>query len=345
MGIENFYQYEGRLSDRLNTIEILPLINNANDIHVDLLSLTYGAITRATKYDIEHPFAATPRLHALPRIIAHDIDRVFGPSARNMIMFHIDGADCNEKQRARRIRGMRVVNAVTAANNTLPAIDQTKKPPSKSKEAEFKKQALKTFRFDASLKTWLATSLVTLGVQVHQCAFEADVCIAATLAASVSLGERIAISADSDFQIYAGIRTVVRPLDRRCTLWARYDKDAVLGEFKFTHPEQMVLYGVVNRNDYDDNIPQQGLARNRATIAGLPSSKSRPNPALFNTLLTEYQAATGAPAAQFANSVQVFSTLQETPLAPPAVHPNQAYVDLCKRARGIPRWRNVYAQS
>ncbi|KAF9952617.1 hypothetical protein BGZ72_006044, partial [Mortierella alpina] len=85
MGIENFYQYEARLSDRLNTIEILPLITNANDIHVDLLSLTYGAITRATKYDIEHPFAATPRLNALPRIIALDIDRVFGPSARNMI--------------------------------------------------------------------------------------------------------------------------------------------------------------------------------------------------------------------------------------------------------------------
>src|SRR4051812_39250744 len=107
------------------------------------------------------------------------------------------------------------------------------------------------------------------------------------------------------------------------------------------HPEQMVLYGVVNRNDYDDNIPQQGLARNRATIAGLPSSTSAPNPALFNTLLTEYQAATSAPVAQFANCVRVFSTLQEPPLAAPAVHPNQAYVDLCKRARGIPRWRNV----
>ncbi|KAF9946883.1 hypothetical protein BGZ72_011058 [Mortierella alpina] len=205
-----------------------------------------------------------------------------------MIMFHIDGADCNEKQRARRIRGTRVPNAATAANNTLPAIDQTKKPPSKSKEAGFKKQAFKTLRFDPNPKTWLAASLITLGIHVHQCAFEADVCIAATLAASVSRGERIAISADSDFQIYLAIPTVVRPLHRRCTLWARCDKDAVLGEFKFTHPEQMVLHGVDNRNDYDYNIPQQGLARNWATISDLPPSKSRPNPARFNTLLTEY---------------------------------------------------------
>ncbi|KAG9319318.1 hypothetical protein KVV02_004695 [Mortierella alpina] len=155
MGIENFYQYEARLSDKLSTIEILPLINNANDIHVDLPSLTYGAITRATKYDIEHPFSATPKLNALPRIIANDIERIFGPSARDLIVFHVDGADCNEKQRARRIRGARSANAVTAANSTLPTINHAIKPPSKSKEAEFKKQALKTFRLiPASRPGW-----------------------------------------------------------------------------------------------------------------------------------------------------------------------------------------------
>ncbi|KAG9321350.1 hypothetical protein KVV02_007148, partial [Mortierella alpina] len=293
-----------------------------------------------------HPFSATPKLNALPRIIANDIERIFGLSARDRVVFHVNGADCNEKQRARRIRGARAANAMTAANNTLPAINYAIKPPSKSKEAEFKKQALKTFRFDPSLKTWLATSLTTLGFRVHQCAFEADVCIAATSAASTCHGERIAISADSDFQIYAGIPTVLRPLDHRCTTWARYDKNTVLGDFKFTHPEQMVLYSVVNRNDYDDNVQHQGLARNRATIIGLPSSTSAPSPTLFSSLLTEYLAATGAPFALLANSVQVFSTLQRTPLVgpPAAVHPNQAYVDLCQRARGIPRWRNAYAQ-
>ncbi|KAF9271218.1 hypothetical protein BGZ68_004020, partial [Mortierella alpina] len=62
-----------------------------------------------------------------------------------------------------------------------------------------------------------------------------------------------------------------------------------------------------------------------------------------------YLAATGAPYATFANSVQVFSALQQTPLIIPpaatAVHPNQAYVDLCQRARGIPHWRSAYAQT
>ncbi|KAF9935635.1 hypothetical protein BGZ67_003236 [Mortierella alpina] len=121
MRIEHIYQYEARLSDKVSIIEIVPLINNANDIHVNLPSLTYGAITRATKYNNEHPFSATPKLNALPRIIANDIACVFGLSARDMVVFHVDGADCNEKQRTRRIRGARAVNAVTAANNTLPA--------------------------------------------------------------------------------------------------------------------------------------------------------------------------------------------------------------------------------
>ncbi|KAF9571041.1 hypothetical protein EC968_001075 [Mortierella alpina] len=347
MGIDNFYQYEARLSDKLSTIEIVPLLNNANDIHVDLPSLTYAAITRATKYDIDHPFAATPRLNDLPRMIANDMDRIFGPSARTTILFHIDGADCNEKQRARKIRGERITNAATAANNILPSINQSIKPPSKSKEAEFKKHALKTFRFDPSLKTWLATSLITLGVNVHQCPFEADVCIAATLAASTSQGERIAVSADSDFEIYAGIPTVLRPLDRRCTTWTRYDKDRVLGDFGFTHPEQMVLFGVVNRNDYDGNLPNQGLARNRAVIAGLPSSTSAPRPTLFDSLLKEYLTVNGAGGASFTNSVQVFNNLQQTPLVgPPApVHPNQEYVDLFQRARGIAHWRNAYPRT
>ncbi|KAF9981844.1 hypothetical protein BGZ75_006789, partial [Mortierella antarctica] len=62
-----------------------------------------------------------------------------------MIVSHVDGADCNEKQRARRIRGARVANAVTAANNTLPAINHAIKSHSKFKEAELKEQALKTF--------------------------------------------------------------------------------------------------------------------------------------------------------------------------------------------------------
>ncbi|CAO3567778.1 unnamed protein product [Mortierella alpina] len=119
-------------------------------------------MTRATKHDIEHPFSATPRLSALSKAVASYIDRIVGSSARE-IMLYIDGADCNEKQQARRIRGTRVAKAVIASINAPAPCHQPDQEVSfQVQEARVQKTyLLKTFRFDPSLKIWLASSNIT----------------------------------------------------------------------------------------------------------------------------------------------------------------------------------------
>ncbi|KAG0247682.1 hypothetical protein DFQ27_001702, partial [Actinomortierella ambigua] len=212
MGVEGFYSYEKRLAGAPAPVQIHSILNDEHEVHVDLVGLFFNIIRRTIKSDLAHPLRTTPKFNELPKVVAFEVDRVFGHANRHLLTLHVDGQDCREKERARAARDSRVDQAVKTADKIIPPVDFTQPhlppPPTAAKEHRFKAAVLQVFRLDYSCKVWLANGLLALGMNVCKCSFEADTCIAATFKARKSAKSLVAVSGDSDFRIYEDISTV-----------------------------------------------------------------------------------------------------------------------------------------
>lgn len=106
------------------------------------------------------------------------------------------------------------------------------------------------------------------GWTVIVCNTEADIAIAT----DYQPGD-IAVSSDSDFLIYTSIETLYRPTGRgQRRRYLLYDKASVLATLCLT-PKQMLLLGIVSRNDYGRNIATLGIATNHKLVKAIPDQE------------------------------------------------------------------------
>lgn len=100
------------------------------------------------------------------------------------------------------------------------------------------------------------------------CDTEADIAIAA----DYQPGD-IVVSTDSDFLVYTSIETLYRPTGRgQRRQYLVYDKSSVLATLCLT-PKQILLLGIVSRNDYGRNIATLGIATNYELVKAIPDQE------------------------------------------------------------------------
>ncbi|KAF9942517.1 hypothetical protein BGZ65_001269, partial [Modicella reniformis] len=103
------------------------------------------------------------------------------------------------------------------------------------------------------------------GWDVKFCPTEADV----EIASDCQLDD-IVVSRDSDFLICANIATLYRPLGRGEQMkFLLYSKQGVLEVLGLT-AQQLLVLGIVSKNDYGSNIPSLGIKTNNKLVKDIP---------------------------------------------------------------------------
>ena len=111
----------------------------------------------------------------------------------------------------------------------------------------------------------LAANLQDLGYNVCLCRAETDPCIATHCSTHTGYGESAVLSIDSDYLFYSGVNTLLRPNPKGPGLLC-YKRADVKKALRLVHDVELVLYGCVNNNDYNRNIPTIGLIRSLEMI-------------------------------------------------------------------------------
>ncbi|KAF9915059.1 hypothetical protein BGZ65_000923, partial [Modicella reniformis] len=104
---------------------------------------------------------------------------------------------------------------------------------------------------------------------VCRCRTEADVCMGHGTDSS-----SIAISGDSDLFVYTDIGTTIRPLPRRRRVFAIYEKIQVLQALDLPSSQHLVLFDIVNNNDYNNDAHGLGPFKNLRIVQSLQEDQS-----------------------------------------------------------------------
>ncbi|GJJ73912.1 hypothetical protein EMPS_06270 [Entomortierella parvispora] len=111
----------------------------------------------------------------------------------------------------------------------------------------------------------LVAALKHLGHDVCVCRAETDPCIATQCYQHEGPKEAAVLSIDSDYLFYQGVKTLLRPNPKGPGL-LHYSRDNVKKALGLIRDEELIVYGCVNRNDYNSNVPTIGLVRSLKLI-------------------------------------------------------------------------------
>ncbi|KAG0226138.1 hypothetical protein BGW41_004258, partial [Actinomortierella wolfii] len=140
------------------------------------------------------------------------------------------------------------------------------------------------------------------GWQIAFCATEADVAIAVDCQP-----QDVVVTTDSDLLVYTSVRTVFRPIRR--SRFLVYDKVSVVAAIGLTD-RQLLILGIVSKNDYTSNIPRFGVKSNYSLVKGISSDNDINR--MIQRCLNGIDANVPKSPQQFAASTQVFSSLVQT---------------------------------
>ncbi|GJJ76203.1 hypothetical protein EMPS_08562 [Entomortierella parvispora] len=111
----------------------------------------------------------------------------------------------------------------------------------------------------------LVAALKHLGHDVCVCRAETDPCIATQCYQHEGPKEAAVLSIDSDYLFYQGVKTLLRPNPKGPGL-LHYSRVNVKKALGLIRDEELIVYGCVNRNDYNSNVPTIGLVRSLKLI-------------------------------------------------------------------------------
>ncbi|KAF9344082.1 hypothetical protein BGX34_006007, partial [Mortierella sp. NVP85] len=224
------------------------------------------------------PAPPPPRPTALqPRPSAQRCGYILAEVTRNLfgslqkVIIHIDGDPCVEKKKAYDSRGTErqtILNRLDILQHRMDQRSANGQFTSQAIISKIKRNLWRLFRFDDDDKQCLIDTLRAAGCIVCPCRTEADLCIGSR--ACNDGRTRYVVSGDSDLLIYRNIHRVLRPLPRTRGVFTLYTKEDVLKTLDLPSPRHLELFGIVNENDYSDNIPTLALARNAEIIRGIP---------------------------------------------------------------------------
>ncbi|KAG0222401.1 hypothetical protein BGW42_006658, partial [Actinomortierella wolfii] len=82
----------------------------------------------------------------------------------------------------------------------------------------------------------------------------------------------LVVTIDSDFLVYSNVYTVYRSFSRGGRRrYLIYTKSSVLNALDLS-ANQLLVLGIVSRNDYGKNIPRLGITTNRKLIKSIPDA-------------------------------------------------------------------------
>ncbi|KAK3829399.1 MAG: hypothetical protein J3Q66DRAFT_383936 [Benniella sp.] len=288
MGIPKLFQELGRKGLNLVPVDVATIAQEPNsffelDLFGTFFSLIHNVMSRKyipvrARLPPTPPPAAPPPGPAAqqPRpsaqrcgyIIAEVIRNLFGSLQK--VVIHIDGDRCVEKKKAydsREAERLTILNRLDTLQHQMDQRSANGQFTSQTIISRLKRDLWRLFRFDDDDKRCLIDTLRAAGCVVCPCRTEADLCIGSRACNDGRI--RYVISGDSDLLIYRNVHRVLRPLPRTRGVFTLYTKEDVLKTLDLPSPKHLELYGIVNDNDYSDNIPTLSLARNAEIIRAI----------------------------------------------------------------------------
>ncbi|KAG0201066.1 hypothetical protein BGX33_010541 [Mortierella sp. NVP41] len=166
---------------------------------------------------------------------------------------------------------------------------------------EIKKTLPRIFSFTQEFRDGLAEGLRKVFGVVVDCDGEADTHIARVLAAHPTIvingveQRRVVVSGDSDLLVYDSVKYLLRKMPRG-DAFHFYTRAEVLEALGFQWSCQLVVYGIVSKNDYTVNIPGFSLKKNLDTILSLEVDEETTVDALLDLYINNMQGRVDNPA-------------------------------------------------
>ncbi|KAF9559904.1 hypothetical protein EC968_006408, partial [Mortierella alpina] len=237
---------------------------------------------------------------------------------------HIDGDRPNQKRREHAARDVKntaalgKLDACFVQNPQAPPPQQQQQQPPRLRKhniAAIERMAKNVVHVPRQALLAVCHFLEEKGWRVHLCQFEADPCIARhCYAASQYNTVAYALSNDSDLFVYSSVRELIRPVWNKRNKFQQFNKQAVLTHLQLDDL-QLLLVGIVTKNDYNQQFENYGVATNMEIARELRQIGMLPNNALV--LGSNIQASTTMAAAVAAYINHVTNPGQAAPAAAP----------------------------
>ncbi|KAG0035821.1 hypothetical protein BGZ82_005074 [Podila clonocystis] len=298
-GVEPVFRSFSRLPNLLESLEDLPAIR------VDVLGCCFMTIRHAYE---SHPDEIA---HG---ILEGEIAK-FGP--KELLVLYIDGEPAVEKSLTTAIREERRKNSLEVAERHMDELERRHNASLRVRKHHFvnvTKNLSGAFYWSREKRQGFSQYMRDKNWNVVESPTEADLHIARDC-------QRIdvVVSRDSDLLIYQNVATVWRPISKGRFLV--YGIDNILATLKITRTQLMVL-GVVSRNDYNKNIRGLGPATNFSIVKRLCGED--PAAMVQAYLDNEQVILKNSNQETFSNSIKVFINGTQTPMLPlPTIQTNQ----------------------
>jgi len=194
----------------------------------------------------------------------------------------IDGPRPDQKVLAKASRGTQRTKTIKTIRLNIASITKKSREGKWSSGTVMKDTMLKVsslFILDNQFKSDLKQGLQAVFASIVLCDGEADTAIAVaqrdhpTVTHDGEALKRVAVSIDSDFLIYQSIQSVLRKMPQKSEVRFRlYHKTEVMKALGFGTPLHLLLYGIINTNDYTRSIYTLGLVRNMNIVRSLQGS-------------------------------------------------------------------------
>ncbi|CAO3572538.1 unnamed protein product [Mortierella alpina] len=301
------------------------------------------------------------------RFIADALHKKFQLSGfdQTLTTIHVDGQRPNEKRREHAARDTKENTALRHLNanfiqpnpqaQQLPQQQPQQQQPQQQQHQQLQPPRLRKFSIAAIEKkaksivhvpraalTTICQLLTNLGWNIHNCAFESDLCIAQSCQTALL---DWALSNDSDLFVYPSVQNLVRPVWGQRNKFQLFVKQTVLRHLQLDNL-QMLLIGIVTHNDYNEQFDNYGIGTNmeiakQLGLQGLipanvpvigPLSQATVTAAVnaYIQHVTGINPAAAGPAAapgpaavlpNFTDAITVFAGMTQTPVSPPVLPP------------------------
>ncbi|KAG0041484.1 hypothetical protein BGZ83_001734, partial [Gryganskiella cystojenkinii] len=182
------------------------------------------------------------------------------------IILHIDGFGSDAKGVTHEGRHLKREKASGEIGSNLRILERKKGRWVSAKVTEkIDKNLRAACQLTPEARDILAAQLEALNCKVCLCRAETDPCIATHCSNYNGKKEPAVLSVDSDYLFYSGVKTLLRPNPKGPGLLC-YERAQVKKALGLVHDEELILYGCVNRNDYNRNIPTIGLIKSLKMI-------------------------------------------------------------------------------
>ncbi|KAG0041170.1 hypothetical protein BGZ83_002223 [Gryganskiella cystojenkinii] len=240
-------------------------------IHYDVKACHFGDLTKeltSINHIDDHGSLNLNKAMSALAITIHERILVWlgGLNQEVDIILHIDGFGSDAKGVTHQGRHLKREKASGEIESNLRILERKKGRWVSAKVTEkIDKNLRAACQLTPEARDILASELEALNLKVCLCRAETDPCIATHCSNYNGKKEPAVLSVDSDYLFYSGVKMLLRPNPKSPGLLC-YERAQVKKALGLVHDEELILYGCVNRNDYNRNIPTIGLIKSLKMI-------------------------------------------------------------------------------